>query len=74
MTKETEQLGNVMVPDLAWVAKVSEPALEPDLSIIDPHHHLWQRPGNESPCLARVRGPAQPPKESNRMPPLTKTV
>ena len=49
MAKETAPavLGNVMVPDLAWVAKVSEPALEPDLPIVDPHHHLWQRTGND---------------------------
>ena len=49
MAKETApaELGNVMVPDLAWVAKVSEPALEPDLPIVDPHHHLWQRTGND---------------------------
>ncbi|MDP1964899.1 MAG: amidohydrolase family protein [Reyranella sp.] len=47
MAKETAQLGNVMVPDLAWVAKVSEPALEPELPIVDPHHHLWQRAGND---------------------------
>jgi predicted TIM-barrel fold metal-dependent hydrolase len=24
---------------------MSEPILEPDLPIIDPHHHLWDRPG-----------------------------
>ncbi len=24
-----------------WVEQVVEPALEPDLPIIDPHHHLW---------------------------------
>ena len=47
MTKETPQLGNVMAPDAAWVAKVSEPALEPELPIVDPHHHLWQRAGND---------------------------
>jgi hypothetical protein len=22
-----------------------EPVLQPELPIIDPHHHLWQRPG-----------------------------
>jgi predicted TIM-barrel fold metal-dependent hydrolase len=27
-----------------WLARLSEPALEPDLPIIDPHHHLWDRP------------------------------
>ena len=25
----------------AWLDKVVEPILEPDLEIIDPHHHLW---------------------------------
>ena len=25
----------------AWLAKHTEPALEPDLPIIDPHHHFW---------------------------------
>src|SRR5262245_23422069 len=24
-----------------WTKKRQEPALEPDLPIIDPHHHLW---------------------------------
>ncbi len=26
-----------------WLAAVEEPALEPELEICDPHHHLWQR-------------------------------
>ena len=39
--------GNVMNPDLAWVAKVKEAALEPELPIVDPHHHLWERPDND---------------------------
>ena len=27
-----------------WIAKETpEPALEPDLPIIDPHHHLWDQ-------------------------------
>src|SRR6266851_3704182 len=29
-----------------WLAVTQEPALEPDRPIIDPHHHLWDRPGN----------------------------
>ena len=29
-----------------WLAATQEPALEPDRPIIDPHHHLWDRPGN----------------------------
>ncbi len=28
-----------------WLAASAEPALEPALPIIDPHHHLWDRPG-----------------------------
>ncbi len=29
-----------------WLALHDEPVLEPDLPIIDPHHHLWDRPEN----------------------------
>src|SRR5947208_14573712 len=29
-----------------WLAATQEPALEPDRPIIDPHHHLWDRPSN----------------------------
>ena len=29
-----------------WLARHREDALEPGLPIIDPHHHLWTRPGN----------------------------
>src|SRR5713101_910038 len=29
----------------AWLGRRQEPILEPDLPIIDPHHHLWDRPG-----------------------------
>lgn len=28
-----------------WLATTVEDALEPDLLIVDPHHHLWDRPG-----------------------------
>jgi L-fuconolactonase len=28
----------------AWLAKHTEAALEPDLPIIDPHHHFWDTP------------------------------
>jgi predicted TIM-barrel fold metal-dependent hydrolase len=28
-----------------WLARWSEPILEPELPIVDPHHHLWDRPG-----------------------------
>jgi predicted TIM-barrel fold metal-dependent hydrolase len=35
-----------MAGDAAWLAKVQEAALEPDLPIVDPHHHLWDHPGS----------------------------
>ena len=28
-----------------WLARRSETILEPALPIVDPHHHLWERPG-----------------------------
>src|SRR6202521_5990024 len=28
-----------------WLAQWGEAILEPDLPIVDPHHHLWDRPG-----------------------------
>ena len=30
--------------DEAWLAQVEEPALDPELPIVDPHHHFWARP------------------------------
>ena len=30
----------------AWLDQVSEQILEPELEICDPHHHLWDHPGN----------------------------
>ena len=32
-----------MAENDAWLAQVQEAALEPDLAICDPHHHLWDR-------------------------------
>jgi len=32
--------------DLAWLAQHTETALEPELPIVDPHHHLWDKPGD----------------------------
>jgi L-fuconolactonase len=32
--------------DHDWLNRLSEPILEPDLPIVDPHHHLWIRDGN----------------------------
>lgn len=37
--------GRIHAPNDAWLAKgVAEAALEPDLEIIDTHHHLWRQP------------------------------
>jgi predicted TIM-barrel fold metal-dependent hydrolase len=29
-----------------WLARYEEPILQPELPIVDPHHHLWDHPGN----------------------------
>ncbi|MEJ0018107.1 MAG: amidohydrolase family protein [Acetobacteraceae bacterium] len=43
--REPTQFGRIYPPDEAWLAKApAEPVIEPDLPIIDTHHHLWQRP------------------------------
>ena len=48
MAKEAAPaLGNVIAPDPKWAAQTKEAALEPGLPIVDPHHHLWQRSGND---------------------------
>lgn len=37
--------GRIHTPRADWLAKAApEPALEPDLPIVDTHHHLWDRP------------------------------
>jgi predicted TIM-barrel fold metal-dependent hydrolase len=42
---QPSQFGRIFPPDEAWLAKQPpEPILDPDLPIIDTHHHLWQRP------------------------------
>lgn len=33
-------------PDAGWLALADEPVIEPDLAIIDAHHHLWEQDGN----------------------------
>lgn len=39
------QFRRISSPNEAWLAKqVPEPILDPDLPIIDAHHHLWDRP------------------------------
>ncbi len=32
--------------DEAWLAQYREEIIEPDLPIVDAHHHLWSHPGN----------------------------
>ena len=29
-----------------WLDQIKEEILEPERPIVDPHHHLWARPGN----------------------------
>ena len=42
-----EQFGRIHAPDEAWLARApAEPILEPELPIIDTHHHLWDRGGH----------------------------
>ena len=32
--------------DDSWLGRLTEEIIEPDLPIIDPHHHMWIRDGN----------------------------
>jgi L-fuconolactonase len=39
------RFGRIYMPNEGWLAKATHEAiLEPDLPIIDTHHHLWRRP------------------------------
>jgi L-fuconolactonase len=41
------QYGRISPPRTEWLAKaLPEDIIEPDLPIIDTHHHLWHRPGS----------------------------
>ncbi len=43
MTATVQRQARAHVLDQAWLAKQArEDILEPDLPIVDPHHHLWQ--------------------------------
>jgi predicted TIM-barrel fold metal-dependent hydrolase len=43
---QTTKYGRIYTPDEAWLAKLPpESIIDPDLPIIDTHHHLWQRDG-----------------------------
>lgn len=40
------QYGRIYKPNEVWLAKSpQEPIIEPDLAIVDSHHHLWDLPG-----------------------------
>ena len=42
-----------------WLEKRREEIIEPNLPIVDPHHHMWDRQGNRyllPDLLADVRG------------------
>ncbi|MFT7244855.1 MAG: L-fuconolactonase [Candidatus Azotimanducaceae bacterium] len=39
-----------------WLALVSEEIIDPNQKIIDPHHHLWRRPGGSDYVLANLQG------------------
>ena len=52
----------------AWLDRVVEPILEPDLPIVDAHHHLWIR--NDVPYLLREFAAdlqQRPPDRRNRV-------
>jgi L-fuconolactonase len=34
------------LPNPEWLGKLKEEILEPDLAIVDPHHHLWDHLGS----------------------------
>ena len=45
--RQSWQFGRIYTPDDAWLATApAEPILEPELPIVDPHHHLWLRGGH----------------------------
>lgn len=46
-SRQQWQFGRIYPPDEAWLATASpEPVIEPELPIVDPHHHLWLRGGH----------------------------
>src|SRR5689334_11593112 len=43
--RQPTRFGRIYSPDASWLAKApQETILDPDLPIIDTHHHLWVRP------------------------------
>ena len=52
-----------------WLDRRTEPILEPDLPIVDPHHHLWDRPGLALPARrAAGRHQQRPQHRRDRLP------
>lgn len=42
------RFGSIFAPDSTWLAlQPAEPVIEPDIPIVDAHHHLWDRPQSE---------------------------
>jgi len=47
MNQTVTRYGRISTPRVDWLAKaLPEDIIEPDLPIIDTHHHLWHRPGS----------------------------
>jgi predicted TIM-barrel fold metal-dependent hydrolase len=45
--KGARQFGRIFPPNPQWLAKQpAEPILEPELPIVDTHHHVWDLPNN----------------------------
>ena len=43
--RKPTQFGRIFQPDAAWLAKAApEPILDPDLPVVDTHHHIWDFP------------------------------
>lgn len=46
MNQPVTRYGRIFPPRPDWLAKaLPEPVLDPELPIVDTHHHLWHRPG-----------------------------
>jgi predicted TIM-barrel fold metal-dependent hydrolase len=44
-TTPARHAANYLAVRQDWLDRRKEPILEPELPIVDPHHHLWDRPG-----------------------------
>ena len=41
----TTHFGRITTPNLDWLSRApAEPVIDPDLAIVDTHHHLWDHP------------------------------